>query len=236
MCIRDSAAGYAYSNQYNSMRDYLYDEQIRDGEVFKCAEQDQRLVHLSAFQSCLSKEESALRIFEIAPREYVKDKYLFEQCGVTREDVVEFQQQVKPLCQNVYFNAHSIWDEIKDWPFVKMVESNEWLCNSIIHRIDGIVALPIASNFILSFSGDCLSIPFICKWITNKEGKMSLNDITSRFNSVFGTTFNRSVIAEKLRSSGMWSQIITDEIDGYIDSLADNSNFDVDSLLDEEFF
>ena len=230
------AAGYAYSNQYNSMRDYLYDEQIRDGEVFKCAEQDQRLVHLSAFQSCLSKEESALRIFEIAPREYVKDKYLFEQCGVTREDVVEFQQQVKPLCQNVYFNAHSIWDEIKDWPFVKMVESNEWLCNSIIHRIDGIVALPIASNFILSFSGDCLSIPFICKWITNKEGKMSLNDITSRFNSVFGTTFNRSVIAEKLRSSGMWSQIITDEIDGYIDSLADNSNFDVDSLLDEEFF
>jgi len=34
----------------------------------------------------------------------------------------------------------------------------------------------------------------------------------------------------------MWSQIITDEIDGYIDSLADNSNFDVDSLLDEEFF
>ena len=146
------------------------------------------------------------------------------------------QEQVKPLCQNVYFNAHSIWDEIKDWPFVKMVESNEWLCNSIIHRIDGIVALPIASNFILSFSGDCLSIPFICKWITNKEGKMSLNDITSRFNSVFGTTFNRSVIAEKLRSSGMWSQIITDEIDGYIDSLADNSNFDVDSLLDEEFF
>ena len=65
---------------------------------------------------------------------------------------------------------------------------------------------------------------------------MSLNDITSRFNSVFGTTFNRSVIAEKLRASGMWSQIITDEIDGYIDSLADNSNFDVDSLLDEEFF
>lgn len=230
------AAGYAYSNQYNSMRDYLYDEQICDGEVFKLAEQDQRLVHLSAFQSCLSKEESALRIFEIAPREYVKDKYLFEQCGVTREDVVEFQQQVKPLCQDVYFNAHSIWDEIKDWPFVKMVGSNEWLCNSIIHRIDGIVALPIASNFILSFSDDCLSIPFICKWITNKEGKMSINDITSRFNSVFGTTFNRYVIAEKLRSSGMWSQIITDEIDGYIDSLADNSNFDVDSLLDEEFF
>ena len=65
------------------------------GEIFKWDNLDQRLVRLSAFQSCLSKEETELRLFEIAPKEYVKDKYLFEQCGITREDVVEFQQQVR---------------------------------------------------------------------------------------------------------------------------------------------
>lgn len=53
---------------------------------------------------------------------------------------------------------------------------------------------------------------------------------------MFGTALSRHVIAEKLRSSGLWSQVITDEIDGYINSLPDNSDLDVNSLLDEEFF
>lgn len=65
---------------------------------------------------------------------------------------------------------------------------------------------------------------------------MPLVDIASQFNNMFGTALSRHVIAEKLRSSGLWSQVITDEIDGYINSLPDNSDLDVNSLLDEEFF
>ena len=65
---------------------------------------------------------------------------------------------------------------------------------------------------------------------------MTLLNLTDKFNDIFGTQITKWKIADKLRSSGLWNQLITDEIDSYIDSLTDNSNFDVDSLLDEEFF
>ena len=230
------SAGYAYSNQYNSMRDYLYDVQIKDGEVFKLNELDQRLLRLSAFQSCLQKEEAGLRLFEIAPKEYVKDCYLYEQCGIVRADVIEFQQQVRLLCIEKYFNAHSIWNEIREWPFVKARGYNEWLCNSIIHQIQGFTAVYFVGNYILSSTNDTLSIPLICKWIVDNSEKMTLLNLTDKFNDIFGTQITKWKIADKLRSSGLWNQLITDEIDSYIDSLTDNSNFDVDSLLDEEFF
>lgn len=230
------SAGYAYSNQYNSMRDYLYDVQIKDGEVFKLGKLDKRLLRLSAFQSCLQKEEAGLRLFEIAPKEYVKDCYLYEQCGITRADVIEFQQQVRSLCIEKYFNAHSIWNKIREWPFVKAVGYNEWLCNSLIHQIQGFSAVYFVGNYVLSSTNDTLSIPLICKWIVDNSEKMTLLNLTDKFNDIFGTQITKWKIADKLRSSGLWNRLITDEIDSYIDSLADNSDFDVDSLLDEEFF
>ena len=229
------AAGYAYSDQYSSMREYVYDEYICGKEVFRYDSFDSRLLHLSAFQSCFSKEQAELRLFEIAPKEYVTDSYLFEKCNITKEDVVEFQKQVKPLCNEKYFNAHSFWNEIKDLPFVETVDSNEWLCNFVIHQIDGIFGLYVTGNFVLSFSADDLSIPSICRWIVEQNGRMSLISLTSRFNDMFGTTLSKHKIAEKLRSSGQWSQMITDEIDSYIDSLSTDDS-DIDSLLDEEFF
>ena len=58
------------------------------------------------------------------------------------------------------------------------------------------------------------------------------------FNDTFGTRISASKLAEKLKTSGSWNEVVTDSMDEYIEGLvdADLSELDADDLLQEEFF
>lgn len=67
---------------------------------------------------------------------------------------------------------------------------------------------------------------------------MSINALEKRFNELFGTRIPASKLAEKLKTSGSWRNVVTDSMDDYIDSLVDADIIDMDAndLLHEEFF
>lgn len=62
--------------------------------------------------------------------------------------------------------------------------------------------------------------------------------LEKRFNELFGTRIPASKLAEKLKTSGSWRNVVTDSMDDYIDSLVDADIIDMDAndLLHEEFF
>ena len=108
----------------------------------------------------------------------------------------------------------------------------------IMRQQDTIASLSVAGGIILSLESTSLSLSKICEWIAAEFGTMTINALEKKFNEIFGTRIPASKLAEKLKTSGSWSNVVTDSMDEYIDSLvdADISEMDADDLLQEEFF
>lgn len=103
---------------------------------------------------------------------------------------------------------------------------------------ESVASLSVAGGIILSLESTSLSLSRICEWISSEYGTMSINALEKKFNDLFGTRIPASKLAEKLKTSGSWSAVVTDSMDDYIDSLVDADIIDMDAndLLQEEFF
>ena len=76
----------------------------------------------------------------------------------------------------------------------------------------------------------------ICKWIVEKYEKMSISQITNKFNQIFGCEYDKNLIAEKIRTKGLWDEIVTDSIDLYIDNLMKKTESEGNDLFEESFY
>lgn len=89
---------------------------------------------------------------------------------------------------------------------------------------------------VLSRNVDILNVPLICEWIVKKEGKMTIEQLTKKFNETFCTNYPKYKIAEKVRSKGLWNELMNDSIDSYIEELMKKTDFDKEDYFEEDFF
>lgn len=228
-------AGYACKLCYPSIRDYLKKGVFSVG-IIDTSKFDSRLLQLSAFWSFLASEKKTFNYVEVSPKVIISREILFQQYRITREDIEQFLVEVKPFCDEKYFNAYSIWGDIQKLEFVRKVNGNHWLCTNIIRQAEEVVSLGIANAVILTEDKAGLSLSQICEWVVRHEGKQSLSKLTNRINELFGSTLQKHKIANKIRCAGLWRNLVTDDMDWYIETLLNGSEVNNDDLFAEEFF
>lgn len=227
-------AGYAYKSLYGSVTNF-FDSEIFSEVVIDLSKFDPRLISLSSFTSALDKKKRSLEYIEVSPKILFSLSKVNKDYGLSLDEIQDIQQLLSSYVTEDYFNAQSIWDKISKLSIIDKLNSNIWMCNCIMRQQEGTCSLRVAGNIILSRNSENLNLQSICKWITQGYGKMTLNMLTDKLNEMFGTSITTWKIAEKVKSSGAWDDIITDSLDEYIDSLMDSSNGEKD-FFQEEFF
>lgn len=228
--------GYLYNDAYGTVVNY-YDQEIFSKEILDLNEYDHRLLVLSSFESALYKKRMELEYIEVAPKVYMTLKELKRIYGLSLEDVHKLQEWIFQ-CENKYFNAHSVWQQLENIGLDKNLQHNEWLCTCIFRQQPYIFSQQVAGGIILCKDSSELNLGSICKWIVDKCGKMTVQALTAQFNETFATRIPVNKIAEKLKTYGLWDTLVTDSFDEYIDNLivSTDTDIDVDDLLQEEFF
>ena len=178
-----------------------------------------------------------LKYIEIAPKIYASMDFLNKEYGLTEEIAKEIQRKTSYYYENKYFNANSLWDKIKKEPYIELLKDNKWLCTSIMRQQEGVFSVSVVGAVILSTDRDALSVSKICSWVVAKEGKMSLEHLTERVNTLFGSNFDKYKIAFKIKEQGDEDKLLTDGVDEYLEQLiaATDSDSD-DDYFKEEFF
>lgn len=228
--------GYAYSDKYGSVVNY-FDEEIFSTNIVDLNNLDRRLVNLSAFGSALYKKKITLEYIEVAPKVLMAMSEIERAYGITEYDIKLLQDWILG-CKDKYFNAHSVWDKLKDDGLTEKLQNNEWMCTCIFRQQETVFSLQVAGGIILCKDSSELNLGLICKWFVESNGRMTIQNLTSMFNDTFSTRIPISKIAEKLKAYGVWDVLVTDSFDEYIDTLVINTETDMDEddLFQEEFF
>lgn len=228
--------GYAYSDIYSSVIKY-FNTELFSTDIVNLSELDRRLVHLPVFNSALYKKKIDLEYIEVAPKILMSISQVEYVYGITISDVKQLQEWVL-TCEDKYYNAHSLWDRLTEAGFSEKLQNNEWMCTCIFRQQEAIASLQVAGGIILCKEYSELNFGLICKWIVEKKGKMTIQNLTSLFNDTFSTRVPVSKIAEKMKSYGLWETFVTDSFDEYIDKLIISSGavIDEENLFQEEFF
>ena len=227
-------AGYAYDDRYGSVTN-LFDAEIFNGDVVDMTSFDRRLTTLSAFGSALDKTKKSLQYIETAPKLLMSLECVKRHYGISFEEIKTLQDWALNICEEKYFNAHSLWNDIKDISIVRKLQNNEWMCTCIFRQQEGVYSLSVAAGIILAKDSTILSVSKVCEWIVENEGKMDIHNLTNVFNSMFNTNIPCYKIAEKLKTDGYWEICVTDSFDDYLDALMIGSEGEID-LFQEEFF
>ena len=112
----------------------------------------------------------------------------------------------------------------------------EYLVYAILDSAGWLVLL--AGGIILCREYSELNFGLICKWLVEKNGRMTIQNLTLLFNDTFSTRVLVSKIAEKMKAYGLWETFVTDSFEEYIDNLVVNTDLELDDndLFQEEFF
>ena len=228
--------GYAYDRRYGNVVECL-DEYIFSKDIVDLNQLDCDITRISMFQSYISRVRDSLNYIEISPKIFASQAYLEREYGITREVISNIQKKASQYYDShKYFNGNSIWDLIKDDLDVQHLYENRWLCTSILRQQAGVYVLSVTNAVILSRNKDDLSLAKVCKWITEQEGKMSLEHLTDRFNMLFGSKIEKHKIAFKIKEQGDEQSMLTDGIDEYLEKIIASACDSDDDLLKEEFF
>ncbi len=228
--------GYAYSDKYSSVVNY-FDEEIFSTSIVDLNDLDRRLVNLPAFGSAVYKKKMDLEYIEVAPKVLMAMSEVEHTYGITVNCVRKLQVWVLD-CKDKYYNAHSLWNELLKSGLVEQFQNNEWMCTCIFRQQEAVASLQVAGGIILCRENSELNFGSICKWLVEKNGRMTIQNLTKLFNDTFSTKVPVSKIAEKMKEYGLWDSLVTDSFDEYIDNLVINidTEIDEDDLFQEEFF
>ena len=228
--------GYAYNDIYSSVVNY-FDAELFSSDIVDLNELDRRLVNLSIFNSALYKKKMDLEYIEVAPKILISISQVEYVYGITISDVKKLQEWVLK-CEDKYFNAHSLWNRLSESGFSEKLQNNEWMCTCIFRQQEAIASLQVAGGIILCREYSELNFGLICKWLVEKNGRMTIQNLASLFNDTFSTRVPVTKIAEKMKAYGLWETFVTDSFEEYIDNLVVNTDLELDDndLFQEEFF
>lgn len=228
--------GYAYNDIYSSVISY-FDAEVFSADIVDLNELDRRLVNLSVFNSALYKKKMDLEYIEVAPKILMSISQVEHAYGITLDEVKKLQDWVL-TCEDKYYNAYSLWNKLSELECSEKLQNNEWMCTCIFRQQVAIASLQVAGGIILCREYSELNFGLICKWLVEKHGRMTIQNLTSLFNDTFSTRVPVTKIAEKMKAYGLWETFVTDSFDEYIDNLVigTESEIDEDDLFQEEFF
>lgn len=168
--------GYAYNDTYSSVANY-FDAELFSSDIVDLNELDRRLVNLSIFNSVLYKKKMNLEYIEVAPKILMSISQMEYVYGITISDVKKLQQWVLN-CEDKYFNAHSLWNRLSESGFSEKLQNNEWMCTRIFRQQEAIASLQVAGGIILCREYSELNFGLICKWLVEKNGRMTIQNLT----------------------------------------------------------
>lgn len=228
--------GYAYNDMYSSVISY-FDAEVFSSDIVDLNELDKRLVNLPVFNSALYKNKMDLEYIEVAPKILMSISKVESVYGITLRDVKELQDWAL-ACEERYYNAHSLWNDICKLDCSAKLQNNEWMCTCIFRQQDAIASLQVAGGIILCREYSKLNFGLICKWLVEKNGRMTIQNLTSLFNDTFSTRVPVTKIAEKMKAYGLWETFVTNSFEEYIDNLVVNTDLELydNDLFQEEFF
>nr|WP_288830691.1 hypothetical protein [uncultured Clostridium sp.] len=118
------------------------------------------------------------------------------------------------------------------------LQNNEWLCTCIFRQQETVFSLQVAGGIILCKDSNQINLGLTCKWFVENNGRLSIQNLANMFNDTFSTRIPINKIADKLKAHGVWDAFVTDSFNEYIDTLAINTETDMDEdiLFQEEFF
>ena len=229
-------AGYLYSDIYGSVVNY-FNVELFSSYIVDLNELDRRLVNLPIFTSVLYKKKMDLEYIEVAPNVLMSISQVEYVYGITISDIKKLQEWILN-CEDKYFNAHSLWNKLSEAGLSEKLQNNEWMCTCIFRQQEAIASLRVSGGIILCREYSELNLGLICKWLVEKNGRMTIQNLTSLFNDTFTTRVLVSKIAEKMKAYGLWEIIALDSFEEYIDNLIVNMNLESDDkdLFREEFF
>lgn len=228
---------YAYNASHGTALSF-FDDVVFCKDIVDLSTLDRRINNLSMFGSALDKKKRTLEYIETAPKILMSQTKVEEVYGLSIDEIRELQSSLSVYYKIPFFNGRSIWHRIQDLPIIQKLQGNDWMLTCIMRQQESVASLSVAGGIILSLESTSLSLSRICEWISSEYGTMSINALEKKFNDLFGTRIPASKLAEKLKTSGSWSAVVTDSMDDYIDSLVDADIIDMDAndLLQEEFF
>ena len=228
--------GYAYSDRYSSVINY-FDAELFSADIVDLNELDRRLVNLSVFKSVLYKKKMDLEYIEVAPKILMSISQVKYVYGINISDVKKLQEWVLN-CEDKYYNAHSLWDKLSKTGLSEKLQNNEWMCTCIFRQQEVVASLQVAGGIILCRECSELNFGLICKWLVEKNGRMTIQNLVSLFNDTFSTRVPVTKIAEKMKAYGLWETFVTDSFEEYIDNFVVNTDLELDDndLFQEEFF
>lgn len=228
--------GYLYNDDYGTVVNY-FDREIFSKAIINLNDFDHRLLSLSAFSSALYKKRMELEYIEVAPKVYMTVQELERTYGLSIEDIHVLQKWIGEYNQK-YFNAHSVWNQLQELEVYHKLQENEWLCTCIFRQQPTVFSQQVAGGIILCKDSGELNLGSVCQWLVDKNGKMTVHNLTATLNDIFATRIPVSKIAERLKSFGLWDELVTDSFDEYIDNLVvvAEADLDDDNLFQEEFF
>lgn len=227
--------GYAYSRKYSNVTECL-ENGIFSKELVDLNEVDPEISRLSFFKNYIYTLRLSLDYIEISPKLLASKRFLEKEYGLTEEKIREIQASISSFYTEKYFNANSLWENIKEDINVKLLKGNKWLCTSIMRQQEGVFSLSVVNAVILSLQRDELALAKICTWIVEREGRMTLDRLTNRINELFGSGLDKHKIAFKIKEQGNAEELLTDGVDEYIEQLISASDEMEDDLFKEEFF
>ena len=225
-------SGYIYDSKYGTITNF-WSEEIFNKKIIDLSDLDGRLSNLSMFSSLLDKKKKALDYIETAPKILMSSEEVYNKYHLSKSDIRLLQKELSPYYEIQYFNGYSIWNDIKDLPLVQRLKGNKWMCTCIMRQQEGICSQTVSGGIVLSKNYSELTLEKICNWIVEKEGTMSVKQLTERLNSIFGAELNKYKVAQKLRNIDEWEKVVTDSYDEYINSII---NEDFEESLEEDFF
>lgn len=226
--------GYAYNDRYSSVSN-CFEEEIFSAPIVDLNELDRRLVNLPVFGSAVYKKKMDLEYIEVAPKILMAMSEVERAYGITVDDVRELQEWVLG-CNDKYFNAHSLWNSLEGAGLAEQLQNNEWMCTCIFRQQGAVISLRVTGGIILCRENNELNLGAICKWLVDRNGRMTIQDLTVLFNDTFSTRVSMYKIAEKMKAYGLWDSLVTDSFDEYIDNLVINTELEMEEaeLFQEE--
>lgn len=232
-------AGYVLKSEYNNAFDF-FDSEIFNSNLVDIGKIDKRIIGLSIFGSYLDKIKHDMDYIEIDKKQFVSTDYFCQMYFIDKETLIKIQHEMLGWCKDEYFNSNTILNElqISDIPnnLKEIFLKNKWFTSCFLRQKEGVSSLVLKDTIILSRNSEILSVPMICKWIVEKYEKMSISQITNKFNQIFGCEYDKNLIAEKIRTKGLWDEIVTDSIDLYIDNLMKKTESEGNDLFEESFY
>ena len=116
--------GYAYSRKYSNVTECL-ENGIFSKELVDLNEVDPEISRLSFFKNYIYTLRLSLDYTEISPKLLASKRFLEKEYGLTETKIREIQASISSFYTEKYFNANSLWENIKEDINVKLLMGNK---------------------------------------------------------------------------------------------------------------